>query len=167
MNIKRTIASVVALAAIALSAYADEAAQGVADPRVKDALDSASIKYSVNSSGNYKVVFQMKDEERSHMAFVVSKTSDYRGVELREIWSIAAVLDDYPPEEVLRRLMAANSTTKLGAWAMETAESGEIWLLYTAKVPAGLSPSELKNIIYFVAEVCDELEAELNGGDEY
>jgi len=34
-------------------------------------------------------------------------------------------------------------------------------------VPADLSADELNDIIYFVAEVCDELEVELTGDDEY
>lgn len=152
---------------VANQAPAAQALPEGADPRVRASLEEAGIKYSVNQAGNFKVIFQMKDEDRSHMAFVVSKTSSYREVELREVWAVAAVLDEYPPEEVLHRLLSVNSTTKLGAWAIEQAEDGEIWLLYTAKVPAGLSPVELKDIIYFVAEVADEMEADISGDDEY
>ena len=142
-------------------------AQDGADPRIKKSLDSLGIKYSVNSSNNYKVVYTMdKDADRSQLVFIVSKTETYRSVELREIWSVAAVLDEYPGEETIHYILNMNSTSKIGAWAIEESDDGELWLLYTTKVPVALSPDELKDIVYFVAEVCDEMEAELVGDDE-
>jgi hypothetical protein len=63
--------------------------------------------------------------------------------------------------------MAMNSTTKIGAWAIEEADDGELWVLYTVKVPAAMSPKELADIVYFVAEASDEMEVELVGDDEY
>jgi hypothetical protein len=143
-------------------------AQDQADPRIKQALDSIGLKYSVNSSNNYKVVYTMdNDADRSQLVFIVSKTETYRSVELREIWSVAAVLDEYPGEETIHYILNMNSTSKIGAWAIEEADDGEFWLLYTTKVPVDLTPNGLKDIVYFVAEVCDEMEAELVGDDEY
>lgn len=161
-------AKILFLAAV-ISALASAAAfaQSEADPRVKDALEAAGLKYSINSSNNYKVVYRMdSDPDRSHLAFIVSKTSTYRDLEIREIWSVAAILESYPDEELVHRLLAMNSTAKLGAWAIEASE-GEVWIMYTVKVPYDLSPDELNDAIYFVAEVCDELESELTGADEY
>jgi len=157
------------LLAALLSTLASAAAfaQSEADPRVKDALEAAGLKYTVNSSNNYKVVYRMdSDPDRSHLAFIVSKTSSYRDLEIREIWSVAAILAEYPEEETVHRLLAMNSTAKIGAWAIEESD-GEVWIMYTVKVPSDLSPDELNDAIYFVAEVCDELEAELTGADEY
>jgi len=154
--------SIIALVALPVSA------QDKADPRVKDALDSLGIKYSVNASNNYKVVYTMdKDKDRSQLAFIVSATVDYRSLEVREVWSVAAVLTEYPGPDITKELMAMNSTTKIGAWAIEESEDGKFWVLYTVKVPAAMSPKELTDIVYFVAEVCDEMEVELVGDDEY
>lgn len=164
MKSLKTVFLVAALFAIGSAAFAQDGA----DPRVKEALDSIGIKYSINSSNNYKVVYRMdSDPDRSHLVFIVSKTSTYRDLEIREIWSVAAVLDAYPDDEVIHRLMAMNSTTKLGAWAIEASDEGEVWVMYTVKVPSDMSPDELNDAVYFVAEVCDELEAELIGDDEY
>ncbi|PKL23333.1 MAG: hypothetical protein CVV47_15505 [Spirochaetae bacterium HGW-Spirochaetae-3] len=164
MNFRRIILAIGIASIVSVSTYAQDAA----DPRVAEALDSLGIKYSVNSSNNYKVVYRMdNDPDRSHLVFVVSKTSIYRSVEIREIWSIAAILDEYPDSEMIHRLLSMNSTTKIGAWAIEESEDGEIWLMYTTKILAGLKPEELKDTIYFVAEVCDEMEAELVGDDNY
>ncbi|MBU0928445.1 MAG: hypothetical protein KKA67_11905 [Spirochaetes bacterium] len=142
--------------------------QDEGDPRIRKALDSRGIKYSVNSANNFKVVYTMESEpDRSQLVFIVSKTTEYKSLELREIWSVAAVLDAFPDPDVLERLFKMNSTSKIGAWAIEVSDEGEVWLMYTAKVLVDLAPKELTDIVYFVAEVCDELEAELVGGDEY
>ncbi len=164
MNFRKACTLSCMIVALAVSAYAQEGG----DPRVKKALDSLGLKYSVNSSNNFKVVYRMEDDaDRSHLVFIVSKTSTYRSVEIREIWSIAAVLNEYPGEDVVKRLMTMNSTTKIGAWAIEASEDGEVWVMYTVKIPYDVSPKQLNDTVYFVAEVCDELEAELTGDDEY
>lgn len=153
--------SIVLLAATA--AYAQES-----DARVKKALDNQGIKYTINDSGNFKVVYQMEnDPDRSQLVFVVSKTSTYKNAEIREIWSIAAVLDAYPDEEIVQRLFTTNSTSKMGAWGMELTDDGQVWVLYTVKIPVNVTASALKDIIYYVAESADELELELLGSDEY
>lgn len=167
-SIEMTIqGKILVLAILSISALS-VSAQDKADPRVKQALDSQGIKYSVNSSNNYKVVYTMdKDKDRSQLAFIVSETVDYRSLEVREVWSVAAVLDEFPGTDVVTELMAMNSTTKIGAWAIEKSDDGKFWVLYTVKVPAALSPKELIDIVYFVAEVSDEMEVELVGDDEY
>ncbi|HUW71040.1 MAG TPA: hypothetical protein VMX33_12485 [bacterium] len=158
---------ILAISIMALATF-PAIAQDKADPRVKEALDSIGIKYSVNTSNNYKVVYSMdKDKDRSQLAFIVSETVNYRNLEVREVWSVAAVMTEYPGQDVIQKLMAMNSTTKIGAWAIEEADDGKFWVLYTVKVPAALSPKELADIVYFVAEVSDELEVELVGDDEY
>lgn len=164
MNMRKSLLAFTAITVFAAASWAQDGA----DPRIKEALDSVGIKYSVNSSNNYKVVYTMdNDADRSQLVFIVSKTETYRSVELREIWSVAAVLDEYPGEETIHSILNMNSTSKIGAWAIEEADDGKMWLLYTTKVPVALSPDELKDIVYFVAEVCDEMEAELVGDDEY
>jgi len=137
------------------------------DARLKKAFDSLGIKYTTNSSGNYIVSYQMENNpERSHGVFVVSGTETYRGIEIREIWSVAAVLPSYPSEDIIYAMMAQNSTIKVGAWAIEASDE-EVWIIYTVKVPAAMSAKDLSNLIYFVAEICDEWEEENIGDDIY
>ncbi len=138
-----------------------------ADPGVAAALDEQGVIYSINDEGNFVVVYQMDaDEERSQRVFVVSQSSSYRNAEVREIWSVAIVLNEYPDEELLYYLLTVNSGIKVGAWAVEEFDD-EIWILYTIKVPVDIGSAALKDLIYFTAEMCDELEAELVGDDIY
>ena len=140
---------------------------GQADPGVAAALDEQGVIYSINDEGNFVVVFQMDaDEERSQRVFVVSQTSSYRNAELREIWSVAVVLNEYPDEELMYYLLTVNSGIKVGSWAVEEFDD-ELWILYTIKVPVDIDSAALKDLVYFVAEMCDELEAELVGDDIY
>lgn len=161
MNLRKTVL-IIAIALVAVSAASAQ------DARVKKALDSLGVKYEVNDSGNYKVVYQMEnDPDRSQLALVVSKTNTYKSTEIREIWSIAAVLDYYPDQELIERLFTTNSNSKLGAWAIEVTDDGQVWIIYTAKVQASITAKQLTEVIYFVCESADELELELLGTDEY
>ena len=155
-------ASLLFMASVAFAQY-----PGEADPGVAAALDEQGVIYSVNDEGNFVVVFQMDaDEERSQRVFVVSQTSTYRNAELREIWSVAVVLNEYPDEDLMYYLLTVNSGIKVGSWAVEEFDD-ELWILYTIKVPVDIDSAALKDLVYFVAEMCDELEAELVGDDIY
>jgi len=150
---------------LASLAFAQNQASG--DPKLAAALDEQGVIYTVNDEGNFVVDYQMDaDENRSQRVFVVSRSSSYRNAELREIWSVAVVLKDYPDEELMYYLLTVNSGIKVGAWAIEEFDD-ELWILYTIKVPVDLGSAALADLIYFVAEMCDELEAELVGDDIY
>jgi hypothetical protein len=155
------------LAAPAFAQNLELADPGQADPALAAALDEQGVIYTINDEGNFMVVYQMDaDEERSQQVFIVSQTSAYRNAELREIWSVAAVLNEYPDEELMYYLLTVNSGIKVGAWAVEEFDD-ELWILYTVKIPVEFGSAALKDLIYFVAEMCDELEADLVGDDIY
>ncbi len=155
------------LAALILFLPVFASAQASGDPRVKKSLDTLGIKYTLNDKGNFLVTFTMDtNEERSHMVRIVSKTTGYNTIEVREIWATAAILEEYPDDEILYRLMEENSRETLGAWAMEASSDG-VSLYYTVKVPVSIKNDELQEFMYFVAEMADKLEEELLGTDEY
>lgn len=163
----RLIKSLLTASLLLLASLAFAQSPGKADPGVAAAFDEQGVLYSVNEEGNFVVDYQMDaNEDRSQRVFVVSRTSSYRNAELREIWSVAAVLTEYPDEELMYYLLKVNSGIKVGSWAIEEAD-GELWILYTIKVPVGIGSAALKDLVYFVAEICDELEAELVGDDIY
>ncbi|TFG84568.1 MAG: hypothetical protein E4H20_02830 [Spirochaetales bacterium] len=163
MKIRVILVAAMMTLAVLSSGFAQEA-----DPRLAVALDESGIKYTVNESGNYVVSYEMDNNpDRSHSVFIISETEDYRGVELREIWSVSAVLYEIPDLDTIIALMEQNSTIKVGAWAMETSDDGEIWILYTVKVPVALTGKQLSHLIYFVAEMCDEFEESYVGDDIY
>jgi len=142
-------------------------AETAGDPRVKKSLDTLGIKYTLNDTGNYLVTFTIDgSDDRTHMVRVVSKTTSYNGYEIREIWATAAILEDYPDDELLYRLMEENSKETLGAWGMEASSDG-VSIYYTAKVPISIKNDELREFMYFVSEMADKLEEELLGTDEF
>jgi hypothetical protein len=159
---KRSLAFLMLLTLAAAALYAQ-----TADTRVGAALDEAEVVYDVNDNGNYVVSYEINgNPERSHSVYVVSVTDEYEGIEIRELWGMGAVLDDYPDYDMLASLLEYNAGIKIGSWGMEYGEN-EIYLFYMVKVPAALSGKELANLIYFVAEVCDEFEEEYVGDDIY
>ena len=149
---------------IALSMLTAQSATG--DPRIKKSLERLGLNYQLSKSGNYNVTFKIENSERTHMVTIKSKTETYRGIEIREIYAIAAALNDYPPEELIYLMMEQNSTLKLGAWAMEADSSG-VYIYFTTKIPADVKDNDLKYYSYFVAEIADEMEEELLGTDDY
>lgn len=163
MNSRKLVALALVLALCAGAAFAQSG-----DSRVKKMFDSMNVKYTINSSGNFVVSYTMENNpERSHGVFVVSSTETYKGSEIREIWSVAAVLPSYPDEYTVKEMFETNSTIKVGAWAMEETDEGEVWVIYTVKVLANMSAKDLTNLVYFVAEICDEFEEEYVGDDIY
>lgn len=149
---------------VAVSLLAAQSATG--DPRVKKTLERLGLNYQLSKSGNFNVTYNIEDTERTHMVTIMSKTETYRGIEIREIYAIAASLDDYPPEELIYRMMEENSTLKLGAWGMEASSDG-VYIYFTTKIPADVKDNDLKYYSYFVAEIADELEEEILGTDDY
>ena len=161
-NRKVITAFLIIIAAVSLLA----AQSATGDPRVKKTLERLGLNYQLSKSGNFNVTYNIENSERTHMVTIMSKTETYRGIEIREIYAIAASLDDYPPEELIYRMMEENSTLKLGAWGMEASSDG-VYIYFTTKIPADVKDNDLKYYSYFVAEIADELEEELLGSDDY
>lgn len=155
---------VVVILIVTISLLAAQSATG--DPRVKKSLERLGLKYQLSKSGNFNITYNIENSDRTHMVTIVSKTETYRGIEIREIYAVAAALDDYPPDELIYRMMEENSSLKLGAWAME-ANSDGVYIYFTTKIPADVKDNDLKYYSYFVAEIADELEEELLGNDDF
>ncbi len=109
-NRKVITAFLIIIAAVSLLA----AQSATGDPRVKKTLERLGLNYQLSKSGNFNVTYNIENSERTHMVTIMSKTETYRGIEIREIYAIAASLDDYPPEELIYRMMEENSTLKIG-----------------------------------------------------
>jgi hypothetical protein len=141
MNKRSIVLSILILAAAALYAQTP-------DSRVGNALDGAKVIYDINENGNYVVNYEIEgNPDRSHSVYVVSATDEYEGIEIRELWGMGAVLEDYPDYDMLASLLEYNAGIKIGSWGMEYGE-GEIYLFYMVKVPAAMSGKDLANLIY-------------------
>ena len=165
MNIKTLIA--VATAVIAYASYAmiedcgDEDSPKV-DARVRRTLNSTDLSYSVDKDGDFRLTFSLKND-RSQQVFVNSHTTEFRNLELREVWTVAAEHEEGFTKDELERLLKYNTTIKFGAWQISGKRA-----IFSCRVAATLGAKSLESVIRLVAEAGDELERELtNGKDKF
>lgn len=157
------------LLGLALQAHAQDEAElksaktAEPDARLSAALDAAGIRYSVRASGDLQVTAALAGE-RSQSIILRSQTHAYRSEEWREVYSVAHRIDEDATLDaaLAQRLLDANNTLVMGAWAMDR---GKITLI--VRLPARSSPLRLVEAIDFIAEVADGLEAELGSEDRF
>lgn len=137
-----------------------------ADNRVRRALESAGLKYSVDGDGDFRVHFKFKSG-RTHLVFVNSETERYDGLELRRVWAFGFVSDKEVSKNNLQVLLERNGRYKLGAWNLQKHRRTGKWSAeFRVVVPADCPASELRSIIELTADVADEIEKESTGADK-
>lgn len=67
--------------------------------------------------------------------------------------------------EVMKRLLEASGSVKLGGWEINTMGEQDL-AIFRAKISANTSASALKTVVRAVAITADEMEKELLGTDE-
>lgn len=136
------------------------------DATVRAMLDAEKIKYSVNDSGNFLVTWRVGDSGRTQLAVINSATESYEGFAIRQIWSVA-YKGTRLPRNAMAQLLIDNGAKKIGAWELATNErNNSEWVVFTIKVPANLPAKQLRAMSSVVAEVADEMEEKLDGGDD-
>lgn len=141
-------------------------AKGQADPRVREILAGADLKYTVNPDGNYKIIFDA-GSGRTQILFVESNIETLAGLEIREVWSpIGQTTEGSFPQAIADRLLRVGGALKVGAVEVVTVD-GKPTAYFSAKVPASLNAEQLLKVIDAVATTADENENALFGGDTY
>jgi len=130
-----------------------------ADPRVAAMLQGMNITYAVTDNANYEIEYDLASG-RTQYVYIMSETQKYRGMEVREIWSNAGVLQEDPELDLLYALMEESGTNKIGAWVLEEQDDG-ILLFYSIKIPVSHTQEDLRQSIAFAAEVADSWETDL------
>lgn len=139
------------------------------DIRIKNKLDSLGIKYSIAESGNFKVVLDIGEAGRTQLVLIYSKTYAYKGLEVREIKSVAARKEskDEFDANTLFTVLEANQTYKLGAWQIYGG-TAPFLLEFALRISANSSQTVLNDLMRLAANTADEMEIKLtNGGDKY
>ncbi len=136
-----------------------------ADTRVAAILNDLNLTYKVTSSGNYSVTYD-EDNGRTQVVYVMSKTDTYKGVEIREIWSIAGNFDKEPEATQLIDLMEESAKNKIGDWALEEQDDGTYLLFYTIKSPVSIDNKAFGMMLQFAADVADAREKDLFDTDD-
>ena len=135
------------------------------DPRVASVLNQLDLKYEVDSDGDYRLLFGLGGG-RSQLVFVDSKTYQYKGLEVRSIWSPAYTAPTQFSADVSFALLRDSRNRKLGAWEVAKQASGYV-ALFTAKIGADLDAATFAAVMTAVVGTADELEKELTGGDRF
>jgi hypothetical protein len=129
------------------------------DQRVAVMLETMKIPYTVTDNANFEIEYDLASG-RTQYVYIMSDTQTYRGIEIREVWSNAGVLEEDPELDLLYTLMEESGSNKIGAWVLEENDGG-ILLFYSIKLPVSHTQEELRQSIAFAAEVADSWEADL------
>jgi hypothetical protein len=153
-----------ALVSLFLVTTASASAQ---DSRVRSALDNAGLKYTITDNGNFKIPFDMGNG-RTQVVIVNSKTYEFGGAEIREIFSVAAVVSSKSAftQNNLFRLLELNETYKIGAWQIHGGES-PYTLQFAIRAGANTSSSILADLIKLAAKTADDMEQRLTDEDKH
>jgi hypothetical protein len=135
------------------------------DPRVQQALDATGLPYETDENGDFKLELTLK-EGRAQAVFVNSSTEKLGNLELRHVWSGAAVLDEAIDPRLAVLLLERNTEVTAGAWSI-VQRGGKTCILYGARVAADCDGPTLATVIRFVTETADALEADLSDKDRF
>jgi hypothetical protein len=163
----RMVVSVAAIAGslIGTMAYAQLGAKKSPDQRVEKLLQAAELKYKIDEDGDF-VVGNRIDEQRTQLAWILSRTSPLGTMEIRQIWSIAYRSEEPISPKIAARLLEQNGQVKLGAWQVR--KMGQHYVaLFCAQIAADTDTKTLLLALHAVTTTADEMEKELTGKDDF
>ena len=146
------------------STPAASSAKGKADVRVRRALQSASVKFTEDEDGDFRVQWTLEGG-RTHVTFVNSRVCDCGGMELREVWAVGFVAPSLDANN-LQALLEMNASYKIGAWELQKKRDGKYWAVFSVKVSADASGEALKLISGLVAKTADDIESKATREDK-
>jgi len=135
------------------------------DPRIATALQELGICYDSDSEGNFYMLVEF-DDNRFQQVCIRSRTQEFLGVEMREIFSVALVSPGILDARTSNFLLRENLQKNLGAWAILHGSESQT-AIYTAKVSSSLPSRMLSEILAYLAETADGVEQRLSGLDEF
>ena len=136
------------------------------DPRVKRLLESIPLKYEIDGDGDFKLVNDLGGG-RSQAVFINSNTTRLGKLEIREVWSLAAMSDEPPSRERALELLTENDRVKLGSWRIKKTR-GRYLMVFAAQIPADADKMALLLTMQAVTGTSDAMEKRISGlKDEY
>jgi len=136
------------------------------DSRVKSKLDDLGIKNEITSDGNFRIIFSMENN-RTQLVIINSATYQYGNIEVREIWSCAAIVNNKSAftQQNLFYILQENSKLKIGAWQIDgTSDYG---LNFSLRANANASSGNLDDLIRLAAKSADQMEQKLTDEDKH
>ncbi|MCU0795220.1 MAG: YbjN domain-containing protein [Akkermansiaceae bacterium] len=136
------------------------------DPVVKAALDQLGYKYDIKENGDFHLTFTVEDD-RTQLMVIRSLTQDYQGYKVRQVYSMAYKAPEKTgkiPTPILKSLLMENSTSKMGAWEIDTEGTAAY---YTVRLAADAKPEAIDAAINAVINSADAMEKKLTGKDDW
>ena len=147
---------------LAAPLHAETSAKPDPDPAIKAQLEALDYKYEIDEDGDFKLVFEIGDEGRSQIVYVLSQVENYGELEVREIWSPAYTSPtEQFPAMIANRLLEASNQAKLGGWVKQGKNA-----VFVIKIPADASKEVLDDATTAAMELADEMENELTPGQD-
>ncbi len=147
-----------------------------AKARLKSALDATGLKYEASASGlSFTLMFDHEGGKRKQKIYLAVKPGTPSSLKTHMIYTTVWLGKDAPPDEALMRKILGR-TKKLGSFYLFKDAKG-IWVIrfrvhFDATNLKETSASDdnlvinLKDMIYFVSQVGDETDKDLNGDND-
>lgn len=161
---KTKIIACLLLGFIAAAAHAQIGAAPAHDARIEALLDKAGWKYEIDSDGDFRILHRF-DDDRTHLAWINSRTEHYRNLEIREIWALGYHSDRELPGDLSRTLLQKNHEYKWGSWKIQRFDGREAAVFYV-QIAADADQQSLVAALLSVMGAADELEEELTDADD-
>jgi len=148
--------------ALSVPLSAQETERTVPDAGIKAQLTDLGYEYELDDDNDFKLVFEVGDEGRSQVVYVLSAVETYGKHAVREVWSPAyqSSTENFPGP-VANRLLEASNIAKLGAWVKQGRNA-----TFVVKISAEASKEELDDAIDAAIRLADEMENELTPGQD-
>ena len=147
---------------LSLPAHAQNPEKPAVDTGIKTQLAALDYQYEVDGDNDFKLVFEVGDEGRSQIVYILSSVESYGEHKVREIWSPAyeSATDDFAAP-IANRLLEASSSAKLGGWVKQGRNA-----VFVVKIAADASKEALDDAISAASGLADAMEAELSPGKD-
>lgn len=145
-----------------LPAHAQEPGKPAADAGIQAQLAALDYQYELDEDNDFKLVFEVGEEGRSQIVYILSTVQTYGEHKVREIWSPAyeSPTDDFAAP-IANRLLEASNSAKLGGWVKQGRNA-----VFVVKIAADASKESLDDAISAASGLADEMEAELSPGKD-
>lgn len=134
------------------------------DPRVASALRSIGIPPETDEDGDYRLTLPVT-AGRTQLVWIMSRTQEWGGLEIREVWSPGFRTAGRLDLEMARRLLGENTARKLGAWRIMGTGDRES-AVFAVQVEADATGEILRDVLQLVSAVADAMERETVGSDD-
>jgi len=130
-----------------------------------ECLHLAQLVWQPDPDGDARLLLEFEDG-RSQQVFVRSEALDVAGLDMRELWTVAATGSSLQEPATLESLLLANSGEEAGAWSLRPL-GGSLTLVYRVLVPTECDPGRLRRLIPMAGRTADAMERGLTNSDEF